>query len=93
MKALKLASSSRDRERLKSACVQILDRGEKIKALKTWPPPLKQLKVPKSTRALSTREQVILLSSSKINGCKFPPWQEDPLPESFTRRAGEPLFM
>jgi len=37
----------------------------------------------KETRALSVKEQMVLLKSSKINGGVFPPWKGPPAPEEF----------
>lgn len=53
--------------------------------------PKKELKQPLSTRTLSTREQIILLQGSKLNGCVFPPWKEAPAAEEFTL-SGTELF-
>lgn len=43
--------------------------------------PFKELKQPTSQRILSTREQIILLQGSKLNGCMFPIWKDPPLPQ------------
>jgi calpain-7 len=43
-----------------------------------------QLKAPRSDESkYSTREKIILLRSSKLHGCVFPPWQEPPSAEEF----------
>lgn len=92
MKAIKLASDGSERERLKSRCMKILARAEEIKQVETWDILVKQkgqagasydLNVPFSNRALSTREQVILLESSKLHGFVFSPWTSEPEEELF----------
>ncbi|KAI5856944.1 hypothetical protein BZA05DRAFT_162398 [Tricharina praecox] len=50
-------------------------------------PPRKR-PTPKVTRALSVKEQTVLLKSSKINGGVFPPWKGPPAPAEF---AGAPF--
>ena len=47
---------------------------------------------PKSQRALSTAEQLLILRASKLNGFKFPPWEAPPFPEEFNLESGEQLF-
>ncbi|KAL8782159.1 MAG: hypothetical protein Q9213_005630 [Squamulea squamosa] len=37
-----------------------------------------QSREPLPSRSLSTREQIILLESSRLHGCRFPPWQKPP---------------
>lgn len=82
-----------ERARLKIACADALDRAEEIKRLEKWPPALKQLKIPKSTRILSKREQIIVLKGSKLNGSKFPPWRQDPDLKDFELSQGDELFL
>ncbi len=53
--------------------------------------PLK-LQEPRSTRNLSTREQIILLEGSKLHGFMFPPWREGPSDSEFGLHPGEPRF-
>ncbi len=92
MKAIKLASSASERERLKSECMKVLARAEEIKQVETWDEPQKQksqtrtsheLNAPLSHRVLTTREQVILLESSKLHGFVFSPWTSEPDEELF----------
>ena len=46
--------------------------------------PLRQLKAPlPDTASLTKREQIILLQGSKLHGCVFPPWKDDPTPKEF----------
>ena len=92
MKAIKLASTGFERERLKSKCMKVLARAEEIKQVETWDVPVKQksqagpshdMSAPFSNRALPTREQVILLESSKLHGFVFSPWTSEPEEELF----------
>ena len=46
-----------------------------------------------TTRSPSTREQIILLESSKLHGCRFPPWKTPPINAEFELRDGEALFL
>jgi hypothetical protein len=94
MKAIKLASSEVERDKLKTKCMRVLARAEEIKQMKTWSVPVsqnemvsrgRQLKAPSSLRTLSTREEVILLEGSKLHGFIFPPWQSDPSEEAFEK--------
>jgi calpain-7 len=87
MKAIKLANSGSERERLQSKCMKVLARAEEIKQVETWGVSIKQksqagmsydLNTPLSNRTLSTREQVILLESSKLHGFVFTPWTSEP---------------
>ncbi|KAL8953280.1 MAG: hypothetical protein Q9222_000846 [Ikaeria aurantiellina] len=50
------------------------------------------LREPVSTRALSTREKIILLEGSKLNGSRFPPWETAPKASDFDLEDNEPLF-
>lgn len=57
------------------------------------PTSFKKLAPPSSLRELSTHEQLILLKASKLNGAKFPPWDNPPSSDDFTLATGESLFM
>ena len=46
---------------------------------------------PTSTRALSKKEQIIVLKGSKLHGYVFPPWR-DPFPDDFDLKDGEPFM-
>ena len=95
MKAVKLASSASERERLKLKCMKLLARAEEIKMIEDWgmsgssheSPSEKPLRAPLSTRTLSTKEQMILLEGSKLNGSVFPPWISEPGDQLFRRMA------
>lgn len=48
---------------------------------------------PLSSRELSTREQIILLEGSRLNGFVFPPWKGPPEPCEFELKDGQDRFM
>lgn len=52
-----------------------------------------KLKEPVPTRALSTREQIIILEASKLHGCRFPPWKTIPKAEEFALGEDQSLFV
>ncbi|KAI9875512.1 MAG: cysteine protease [Pleopsidium flavum] len=52
-----------------------------------------KLEEPLSSRQLSTREQIILLEGSKLNGFVFPQWKSSPDPNEFESRDGEQRFL
>ena len=51
------------------------------------------LKEPLSNRKLTTREQIILLESSRLHGSVFPPWTTAPTPAEFDLPFGDGLYM
>jgi calpain-7 len=104
MKAFKLSSRESERVRLKGQCSKVLAIAEKIKQQNSWTvtsngkkekgPSPKILKAPVSQRKLTTREEVIILESSKLHGFIFPPWTSDPQADSFCKEGkGEAQFM
>jgi calpain-7 len=95
MQAMKFAAGNRERARLKEKCQILLKTAESLKKADTRQQvkaPAKVLKGPVSTRTFTTKEQVILLEGSKLNGFIFQPWDSDPDPEEFHPRDGEGLF-
>ncbi|KAL9125211.1 MAG: hypothetical protein Q9217_005550 [Psora testacea] len=50
-------------------------------------PPSQSLTEPRSKRDLSTREKIILLESSKLNGCIFAPWLSEPISSDFAAQG------
>ncbi|KFY39876.1 hypothetical protein V494_03780, partial [Pseudogymnoascus sp. VKM F-4513 (FW-928)] len=99
MKAIKLATSSTERARLKEKCLNILARAEEIKKIEQWQPTISHTgpvimssdapKAPVSRRQLPTREEVILLEGSKLHGLIFPPWVSEPDEQEFAAPNGE----
>lgn len=51
-----------------------------------------RLKEPVTTRNRSTREDIILLKASMVNGFKCPPWDKNPTLTEFAPQAGTELF-
>ncbi|EKD13048.1 calpain-like protease PalBory [Drepanopeziza brunnea f. sp. 'multigermtubi' MB_m1] len=95
MKATSLASNDRDKTRLKGKCKQLISRAEEIKKSKDWIPVDKDLtlKAPVSRRAITRKEELILLEGSKLHGFIFPPWTGDPEDSIFEEEFdGSPLF-
>ncbi|PYH89250.1 cytosolic Ca2+-dependent cysteine protease [Aspergillus ellipticus CBS 707.79] len=97
MKALSLATTPIDRQSLDAKCKDWLTRAEKIKEAKDWQAVIRVhersllSRLPKSTRKLTTREEIILLESAKLNGFIFPPWQSVPSPEDFQQDEQGPF--
>ena len=95
MKATKLASSDHERARLRTKCKQLLSRAEEIKQLDKWAPKADMaivLEAPESERAISKREQVILLEGSKLYGFIFPPWTSEPDDSVFEHINGSSFY-
>ncbi len=106
MKALQSAADKGDKIRLKKKCEVLLRRAESLKAtLKSSPTHLRgedgsqmrpaakvETEMPSQVSQLSTREQVILLRSSKVNGFTFPPWQPTADHIDFALSSGEERF-
>jgi hypothetical protein len=102
MKAIKLASTGPERERLKSKCIEVLARAEEIKRVEIWSGRVEQteqwrskilLRAPVSDRELSTREEVIVLEGSKLHGLTFPPWILEPSDQLFQSTTHENLYV
>ena len=53
---------------------------------------IRRLLEPVSTRSRSTREGIILLKASLVNGFKCPPWTSNPTSTEFTRQTDDELF-
>lgn len=104
MQALRLAVSNTDKSRLDSRCKELLTQAESLKRQDLKSPRADQaagsslisrtgLKPPASKRRLTTREEIILLEGSKLNGFVFPPWKDDPSSEEFATEEGQELFV
>lgn len=104
MRALKLTKDPSEKREFDVKCKQRLEAAEKIKSGGTKRadahPPAKvgeKLKTPKSkkhitNRQLTTREKIILLEGSKLNGFVFPPWDASPNRAEFLVRDGQELY-
>ncbi len=88
MKAIKHASSDHERAKLRTKCQQLTSRAESIKQAPFWTPWRRKnssLKAPVSQRAISKREEIILLEGAKLHGSIFPQWTSDPDEASFEK--------
>lgn len=97
MQALRLSSDPRERTRLDRKCKELLVKAESIKAKRDGAP-IKhksksvrpaEMSQPVSARKLTTRENIILLEGSKLNGSVFKPWTQIPSPTEFELHDGE----
>ena len=70
---------------------QISSRGNEVTLAKTAQ--MSNTVISTTTDQLSTKEQVILLKSSRLNGLIFPPWTSSPGLDDFTLKQGEEKFM
>lgn len=108
MQALKLADNASDRSRLRTKCKTMLDQSEKYKKRNSGnephstdrvskegllPTPKRDMKHPVSKRILTTREKIILVEGSKLNGFKFPIWEQPPDQAEFELRDGQAQFV
>ncbi|MCJ1439295.1 cysteine protease [Xylographa pallens] len=102
LKVLRLTKDKEKKRELEEKCNKLLDQAQHVKASERWAPkPGKTFercqihahallpKQPISTRALSKREQIIILKGSKLHGCIYPEWISSPLPEEFELKDGE----
>ena len=93
MKALKISDTPTDKQRLDLRTKACVKRAEKLKALRSDDLLIKKsesrVEHPASTRRLTTRENIILLEGSKLNGTIFKPWQAEPADEEFKLVNGE----
>lgn len=94
--ALRLADSPSERKRIDKKCKELLTQAERLKNVQdtTGTPTVRKLvlKPPTSTRRLTTRENIIILESSKLNGFVFKPWAKAPLAEEFQLANGQSPF-
>lgn len=89
MQAMQLTSNRTDRTRLSAKCNEMLSRSEQLRGDRSRPIDLEH---PVSKRALTTREKIILVEGTKLNGFKFPIWEHDPDPAEFELKDGEAQF-
>lgn len=106
MKALQSAGRENDRLRLRKKCEGLLRRAEAAKAIlrgssssaggqdatRVQPAAKAKTTVSNPIDQLSTKEKVILLRSSKVNGFTFPPWQSTPDLVEFALGSGEEKY-
>ena len=107
VQAMKLTDDNNKKRELVMKSQELLHKAELIKNAETWPlhtnlmsgtknievqrAKVEELKQPIPTRTLSTREQIILLQGSKLNGCIFPPWKTPDASEFVLDDGSEPF--
>ena len=104
--AMKFTPDHNEKKKFDRRCRYLLDQTERAKSASQWPLSLVEadslpvgpntasmkLEAPVPQRSLSTREKIILLEGSKLNGLVFPPWETSPDPTEFDLKPGEALF-
>lgn len=97
MQALRLAETPVDRKRIDAKCKELIKKAENLKSDQDVGPNGKSevplLMPPSSSRKLTTRENIILLEGSKLNGFIFKPWDKEPTDEEFALKNGEEPFL
>ena len=94
MQALKLSDTPSDRKRLDAKCKLLIIRAEQLKRTQDGRPRAHApSEPPMSTRKLTTRENIIVLEGSKLNGFIFKPWDKPPPADEFILRIGEDSFV
>lgn len=89
MQALKITDNAADRKRLDAKTKSLILKAEEIKRLEDR---RGRLEHPTSSRKLTTRENIILLEGSKLNGAIFKPWISPPEESDFQLRDGQQPF-
>lgn len=98
MQALRLADTPEDKKRLDSKTKHLIGKAEHIKKIRengdmsAAPVSRSRVEHPVPSRNLTTRENIILLESSKLNGALFKPWTTTPLPTEFELPNNGSLF-
>lgn len=98
MQALRLADNPEEKRRLDNKTKILISKAEEIKKLKEnggdLPRPVSRSRIehPVSHRKLTTRENIILLEGSKLNGAIFRQWTEPPPISDFELQDGQTLF-
>lgn len=101
--AVRLVSCKEDEVRADDKCKALLNRAELIKEELASSSPVNAFKKrqsytklgvrhPISRRSLTTREEIILLESSRLNGAKFLPWPSDPNHDEYDWHPGDEPF-
>lgn len=95
MKALRIADLPDDKARLDRKTEQLIVLAEKIKQEERNGDTFAARSAihPVSKRTLTTREKIILLESSKLNGTVFKQWTTQPRHEDFELKDAHDLFV
>jgi calpain-7 len=92
MRALEIASNKDDRKRLEAKFNDLIKKADHLKSCQDLSKKRDTNVQPVSKRKLTTRENIILLEGSKLNGFIFKQWEKPPLNEEFEFQNGEQLF-
>ena len=98
MQALRLTDNPTDKKRLDAKTKELISRAEELKKASDGeshhvsPASRSRVQPPASTRNLTTRENIILLEGSKLNGAVFKPWAAPPSSEDFVLKDGQELW-
>ncbi len=93
MQALHITKDVEDRKLIDSKCKELIDRGTHLKLGQDAAPKRSTTIYPVSMRKLTTRENIIILEGSKLNGFVFKPWDRPPLQDEFAPKNGEEPFI
>jgi calpain-7 len=92
MRALEIASKPADRKRLETKFNELIKKADHLKSCQDLSKKRSINVQPNSKRKLTTRESIILLEGSKLNGFIFKQWERPPLSEEFEIQHDEKLF-
>lgn len=98
MQALRLADDPEDKKRLDTKTKSLIVKAEELKKVEenskdsTAPVSRSRVEHPVSARKLTTRENIILLEGSKLNGALFKPWTHPPAESEFEVDRGQPPY-
>ena len=90
LQALHLADHPADQARLRAKCNELLTRSEQLRQDRAQ---LFDPEKPVSKRTLTTREKIILVEGSMLNGFRFPIWERAPEPVEFELKEGQEQFV
>lgn len=100
MQALRLADDVQDKRRLDAKTKDLIAKAERLKnvgdshnVLDGTMKSRGRVDHPSSTRNLTTRENIILLEGSKLNGAVFKPWATTPKDEEFECQNGQEQWL
>jgi calpain-7 len=92
MKALQIADTPGDRKRLEAKFKELVNKADHLKSCQELSVKRSTNVYPVSMRKLTTRENIIILEGSRLNGYLFRPWDRPPLQSEFELKNGEDLF-
>ena len=98
LQALRLVNDPADKKRLDQKTRRLLSRAEQLKqeqdgsSASSKPGESSSIEYPASTRTSTTREKIVLLEGSKLNGAIFKPWDKPPPEDEFQLKDGQDFF-